>query len=64
MITVVPGVRPRGVARDDQSRAGTPEDALAAGADLLVVGRAVTRAESPAAAARALAETLESALPR
>jgi orotidine-5'-phosphate decarboxylase len=64
MMTVVPGVRPAGVARDDQSRAGTPQDALLAGADLLVIGRAVTGATNPVAAARELVETLESAAPR
>jgi orotidine-5'-phosphate decarboxylase len=60
MITVVPGMRPIGVARDDQHRAGTPEDAWRAGADLLVIGRAVTRAENPVESARSLVEALES----
>jgi orotidine-5'-phosphate decarboxylase len=59
MITVVPGMRPIGVARDDQHRAGTPEDAWRAGADLLVIGRAVTTAEDPAESARSLVEALE-----
>ena len=39
MITVVPGMRPSGVARDDQHRAGTPRTPRAPGADLLVIGR-------------------------
>ncbi len=59
MITVVPGMRPPGVARDDQARAATPQEAFRAGAELLVIGRAVTRAPDPIGAARALVETLE-----
>lgn len=50
LIRVVPGIRMDGP-RHDQARAATPEDALAAGADLLVVGRAVTQADDPEAAA-------------
>jgi orotidine-5'-phosphate decarboxylase len=59
MITVVPGMRPIGATRDDQHRAGTPEDAWRAGADLLVIGRAVTAATDPAETARSLVEALE-----
>jgi orotidine-5'-phosphate decarboxylase len=51
---VVPGIRPAGSPVDDQARSATPREALDAGADLLVVGRAVTRADDPAAAAAAL----------
>jgi orotidine-5'-phosphate decarboxylase len=51
LFAVVPGIRPEGVAVDDQARAATPADARAAGADLLVVGRAVTGAADPASAA-------------
>ncbi len=51
---VVPGTRPTGSPTHDQARTATPADALAGGADLLVVGRAVTAAEDPAAAAAAL----------
>lgn len=51
---VTPGVRPAGGGDDDHARAATPQEALAAGADHLVVGRPVTRADDPVAAARAL----------
>ena len=50
-LIVAPGIRPEGVARDDQRRTDTPAAAAAAGADMLVVGRAVTRAGDPRAAA-------------
>lgn len=55
LLTVVPGIRPAGVDAHDQSRAATPGAAVAAGADLLVVGRAVTAAADRPAAAAALA---------
>jgi orotidine-5'-phosphate decarboxylase len=51
---VTPGVRPEGAAPGDQKRAATPREALAWGADALVVGRPVTAAADPAAAAAAL----------
>ena len=44
LLAVVPGIRPGGTDRNDQARSATPEAALAAGADLLVIGRAVTAA--------------------
>src|SRR3954454_8009982 len=44
LIAVVPGIRPAGTATHDQARAATPQSALDAGADLLVIGRAVTAA--------------------
>jgi orotidine-5'-phosphate decarboxylase len=46
-LTVVPGIRPSGVAAGDQKRIATPREALAAGADILVVGRPVTAADDP-----------------
>jgi orotidine-5'-phosphate decarboxylase len=55
---VTPGVRPAGSAADDQTRIATPASAVAAGADLLVVGRPITRADDPVAAARAIAAEL------
>jgi orotidine-5'-phosphate decarboxylase len=55
---ITPGVRPAGGDRQDQARVATPEQALADGADLLVVGRPITGAADPAAAAAALAATL------
>ncbi len=54
-LVVVPGIRPAGGAVGDQKRVATPAEALAAGADLLVIGRPITAAPDPAAAARAIA---------
>jgi orotidine-5'-phosphate decarboxylase len=54
LLAVVPGIRLPGGAAHDQARVGTPAEALAAGADLLVIGRAVTAAADPEAAAAAL----------
>jgi orotidine-5'-phosphate decarboxylase len=55
---VVPGVRPAGGETGDQKRVVTPRQALDAGASILVVGRPITMAEDPDAAARAIAATL------
>lgn len=60
-LLVVPGVRPRGEAAGDQRRVATPADAIRAGADLLVVGRPITGALDPAAAARAIVAEIASA---
>jgi orotidine-5'-phosphate decarboxylase len=53
-LLVVPGIRPGGSAADDQARTATPAEAVAAGADWIVVGRPITRAADPVAAARAI----------
>lgn len=60
--TVVPGIRPAGAASDDQQRIATPADAIAAGAELLVIGRAVTASSNPGAAAAAIAAETAAAL--
>jgi orotidine-5'-phosphate decarboxylase len=57
-LLVVPGVRPPGVARGDQARVATPAEAVAAGADVIVVGRPLRDAADPVAAARAIAAAL------
>jgi orotidine-5'-phosphate decarboxylase len=58
LTAVVPGIRPAGAPTHDQARSATPESALAAGADLLVIGRPVTQASDPAAAAEAITASL------
>lgn len=71
-LIVVPGIRPaaegvpaRGRKRkdDDQARIATPAEAIRAGADYLVIGRPITAASEPEAAARAILEEIGSALP-
>jgi orotidine-5'-phosphate decarboxylase len=57
-LTVVPGIRPADAAVQDQKRVATPEAALAAGADILVIGRAITGAKDPARAAQDILDTL------
>jgi orotidine-5'-phosphate decarboxylase len=66
-IILVPGVRPRvQVSRqsrgDDQARTATPSEAIRAGADYIVVGRPITAASDPLAAANAVLQEIESAL--
>jgi orotidine-5'-phosphate decarboxylase len=60
-LLVTPGIRPAGSPPDDQRRTATPAEALAAGADLLVIGRPLTRADDPDAALDALAAELAGA---
>ena len=55
---VVPGIRPEGADTGDQARTMTPAQAVAAGADWLVVGRPVTGAPDPGAAAAAIAASI------
>ncbi len=57
-LLVVPGIRPVGAATDDQARTLSPAEAATAGADWLVVGRPITRAADPRAAAMALAAAI------
>ncbi|MEC7796114.1 MAG: orotidine-5'-phosphate decarboxylase [Pseudomonadota bacterium] len=57
-LIVTPGVRPAGSALDDQARAATPEAALQAGATHLVIGRPITAAADPRAAALAVVESI------
>jgi orotidine-5'-phosphate decarboxylase len=59
---VVPGVRPAGSAKNDQSRIATPADAIRAGADFLVIGRPITAAADPRAAAARIAAEVASVL--
>jgi orotidine-5'-phosphate decarboxylase len=62
LLTMVPGIRPAGTATDDQARASTPGDAIAAGADILVIGRAVTSAQDPEAMAAAVVDEVASSM--
>jgi orotidine-5'-phosphate decarboxylase len=57
-LLVVPGVRPAGAARGDQARVATPEEAVRAGADVIVVGRPLRDAPDPVAAAGAIAASI------
>ncbi|HSM93960.1 MAG TPA: orotidine-5'-phosphate decarboxylase [Anaeromyxobacteraceae bacterium] len=57
-LLVVPGVRPAGAAIGDQARVATPEAAVRAGADVIVLGRPLRDAADPAAAARAIAASI------
>ena len=54
-LIITPGVRPLGAAVGDQKRVMTPGEAIAHGADYVVIGRPITAAEDPVAAARAIA---------
>ena len=59
---VTPGIRPSGSQADDQRRVATPARAIAAGADLLVVGRPIRDASDPRAAAEGVVREIEQAL--
>jgi orotidine-5'-phosphate decarboxylase len=63
-LLVTPGVRPEGADLGDQKRVATPAAAIAAGADLLVVGRPIRDAADPLAAARGVVEQIAGALPQ
>jgi orotidine-5'-phosphate decarboxylase len=57
-LTVVPGIRPQGADAQDQKRIATPKAAVEAGADILVIGRAITGAADPVLAAHEILESL------
>ncbi|MDE1905708.1 MAG: orotidine-5'-phosphate decarboxylase [Rhodospirillales bacterium] len=57
-LLVVPGIRPAGAELGDQARVMTPEQAVAAGADYIVVGRPITGVSNPAEAAAAIADAI------
>jgi orotidine-5'-phosphate decarboxylase len=61
-LIVTPGVRPQGSGTQDQARAVTPKEAIASGADYLVVGRPITRAPDPREAALAIVREIDAAL--
>lgn len=61
-VIVTPGVRPNGCAGGDQKRFATPREAIAAGADFVVVGRPIRDAANPAEAARAIVAEIETGL--
>ena len=61
-LVVTPGIRPAGAEANDQKRAMTPQEAVQAGADFIVVGRPITHAPDPKAAARSIAEEMASVL--
>jgi orotidine-5'-phosphate decarboxylase len=57
-VVLTPGVRPAGAALDDQSRVMTPSEAIRAGANFLVIGRPITAADDPVAAAQKILEEI------
>lgn len=62
LLTVVPGIRPEGVASHDQGRPATPSTAIQNGAGILVIGRAVTAVDEPEVAASAIAMEVANAI--
>ena len=61
MLFVTPGIRPAGTASGDQKRVATPRQAIAAGADYLVVGRPIVQAGDPKTAAEAIVNEIAAA---
>lgn len=62
LTVVTPGIRPAGAGPSDQKRVATPEAAIKAGSDLLVIGRPITAAPDVVAAAIAISEQIEAAV--
>jgi orotidine-5'-phosphate decarboxylase len=62
LLTVVPGIRLAASSHDDQARSAEPSQAIAAGADLLVIGRTVTASDNPEMAAQRLAAEVQASL--
>jgi orotidine-5'-phosphate decarboxylase len=60
VVLITPGVRPAGSGTDDQARVATPEQAIANGANLMVIGRPITGADDPGVAAAAIAASIPS----
>jgi orotidine-5'-phosphate decarboxylase len=60
-LLVIPGIRPAGSATGDQRRIATPAEAIASGANFVVVGRPITQAADPGAAARAILAEMQMA---
>ncbi|MFH0877082.1 MAG: orotidine-5'-phosphate decarboxylase [Candidatus Omnitrophota bacterium] len=57
-VIVTPGIRPQGAVLDDQKRAATPEAAIRAGSDFLVVGRPILEARDPLASAKGILKSM------
>ena len=64
LLTVVPGIRPAGSDSNDQLRVATPAEAIADGADYLVIGRAITASRDPLAAVAAISTSIPERQPR
>jgi orotidine-5'-phosphate decarboxylase len=60
-LIVTPGVRPAWAAKDDQKRVATPKEAVACGADLIVVGRPIIEAPDPVDAAKRIVKEISEA---
>ena len=58
-LTITPGIRPAGSAQDDQTRILTPSQAVSQGADYLVIGRPITKAENPLQALQSIHQELQ-----
>lgn len=63
-LLVIPGIRPSGSEIGDQKRIATPAEAIARGASMLVVGRPITQAQNPAAAAQSILLEIAQAAPK